>query len=180
MSTTFILGGARSGKSRLAQELAAKLGKKVLFVATGEPRDEEMRARILSHQKSRPATWRTLEAPTGLAKAISKEIGDAQVVIIDCITLLVSNLMGDENVDAETLEKRVNAELKSLTSLMQKISVRFIIVSNELGLGLVPPYPAGRVYRDALGVANQMLARQADKVYFMVAGIAIPLKGEPG
>ena len=178
MSTTFILGGARSGKSRLAQELAAKLGKKVLFVATGEPRDEEMRARILSHQKSRPATWRTLEAPTGLAKAISKEIGDAQVVIIDCITLLVSNLMGDENVDAEMLEKRVNAELKSLTSLMQKSSVRFIIVSNELGLGLVPPYPAGRVYRDALGVANQMLARQADEVYFMVAGIAITLKGE--
>jgi len=178
MSTTFILGGARSGKSRLAQELAAKPGKRVLFVATGEPRDEEMRARILSHQKSRPATWRTLEAPTGLAKAISKEIGDAQVVIIDCITLLVSNLMGDEDIDAETLEKRVNAELKALTSLMKRSSVRFIIVSNELGLGLVPPYPAGRVYRDALGVANQMLARQADEVYFMVAGIAITLKGE--
>jgi adenosylcobinamide kinase/adenosylcobinamide-phosphate guanylyltransferase len=174
---TFILGGARSGKSRLAQELAAKLGKRVLFVATGEPLDEEMSARIKAHKSSRSPAWKTLEAPTDVAKAMKGKIGDAEVVIIDCMTLLVSNLMGTEDVDAGTLEKRVTAELKELVAFVRTTKAHFIIVSNEVGLGLVPPYPAGRVYRDALGMANQMLARHADEVYFMVAGIAIALKG---
>jgi len=178
MSMTFILGGARSGKSRLAQELAAKLGKRVLFVATGEPLDEEMNARIETHKRSRPPTWKTLEAPTNVAKAMRGKIGDAEVVIVDCLTLLVSNLMGTEDIDAGTLEKKVTAELEDLVAFMRTTKAHFIIVSNEVGLGLVSPYPAGRVYRDALGMANQMLAKNADEVYFMVAGIAIPLKGE--
>ena len=177
MSMTFILGGARSGKSRFAQELAAKLGKKVLFVATCEPLDEEMNARIEVHKRSRPSTWKTLETPTDVAKAMRSKIGDAEVVIIDCLTLLVSNLMGTEDTDAETLEKRVSAELEDLVAFMRTTEAHFIIVSNEVGLGLVSPYPAGRVYRDALGMANQMLAKHADEVYFMVAGIAIALKG---
>ena len=178
MSMTFILGGARSGKSRLAQELAAKLGKRVLFVATGEPLDEEMNARIEVHKRSRPSTWKTLETPTNVAKAMRGKIGDAEVVIVDCLTLLVSNLMGTEDIDAGTLEKKVTAELEDLVAFMRTTKAHFIIVSNEVGLGLVSPYPAGRVYRDALGMANQMLAKNADEVYFMVAGIAIPLKGE--
>ena len=178
MSMTFILGGARSGKSRLAQEFAAKLGKRVLFVATGEPLDEEMNARIEVHKRSRPSTWKTLETPTNVAKVMRGKIGDAEVVIIDCLTLLVSNLMGTEDIDAETLEKKVTAELKELVAFMRTTEAHFIIVSNEVGLGLVSPYPAGRVYRDALGMANQMLAKNADEVYLMVAGIAIPLKGE--
>ncbi len=177
MSITFILGGARSGKSRFAQELAAKLGKRVLFVATGEPLDEEMYARIEAHKRSRSTAWKTLEAPTDVAKAIKGKIGDAEVVIIDCMTLLVSNLMGTEDIDAKTLEEKVTAELKELVGFMRTSKAHFIIVSNDVGLGLVPPYPAGRVYRDALGMANQMLARNADEVYFMVAGIPIPLKG---
>jgi len=176
MSMTFILGGARSGKSRFAQELAAKLGKKVLFVATCEPLDEEMNARIEVHKRSRPSTWKTLETPTDVAKAMRSKIGDAEVVIIDCLTLLVSNLMGTEDTDAETLEKRVSAELEDLVAFMRTTEAHFIIVSNEVGLGLVSPYPAGRVYRDALGMANQMLAKNADEVYFMVAGIPIELK----
>ena len=178
MSMTFILGGARSGKSRFAQELAAKLGKRVLFVATGEPLDEEMNARIEVHKRSRPHTWKTLEAPTNVAKAMKGKIGDAEVVIVDCLTLLVSNLMGTEDIDAETLEKKVTAELEDLVAFMRTTKAYFIIVSNEVGLGLVSPYPAGRIYRDALGMANQMLAKNADEVYLMVAGIAIPLKGE--
>ena len=177
MSMTFILGGARSGKSRFAQEFAAKLGKRVLFVATGEPLDEEMSARIEAHKRSRSPAWKTLEAPTNVAKAMRDKIGDAEVVIVDCLTLLVSNLMGTEDIDAETLEKKVTAELKELVAFMRTTEAHFIIVSNEVGLGLVSPYPAGRVYRDALGMANQMLARHADEVYFMVAGIAIALKG---
>jgi len=177
MSMTFIIGGARSGKSRFAQELAAKLGKRVLFVATGEPLDEEMSARIEAHKRSRSPAWKTLEAPTNVAKAMRNKIGDAEVVIVDCLTLLVSNLMGTEDIDAETLEKKVTAELEDLVAFMRTTEAHFIIVSNEVGLGLVSPYPAGRVYRDALGMANQMLARHADEVYFMVAGIPIPLKG---
>jgi len=176
MSMTFVLGGARSGKSRLAQELAAKLSKKVLFVATGEALDEEMHARIEGHKRSRSPTWKTLEAPTNVAKAVRDKIGDAEVVIVDCLTLLVSNLMGTEDIDAETLEKKVTAELKELVAFVRTTEAHFIIVSNEVGLGLVPPYHAGRVYRDALGMANQMLARHADEVYFMVAGIRIELK----
>ena len=176
MSMTFILGGARSGKSRFAQELAAKLGKRVLFVATGEPLDEEMSARIEAHKRSRSPAWKTLESPTDVAQAMRGKIGDAEVVIIDCLTLLVSNLIGTEDVDAGTLEKRVTAELEELVAFVRTTKAHFIIVSNEVGLGLVPPYPGGRVYRDALGTANQMLARNADEVYFMVAGIPIELK----
>ncbi len=177
MSMTFILGGARSGKSRFAQELAAKLEKRVLFVATGEPLDEEMNARIEAHKRSRAPTWKTLETPTDVAKAMRGKIGDAEVVIIDCLTLLVSNLMGTEDIDAETLEKKVAAELEELVAFMRTSNAHFIIVSNEVGLGVVPAYPAGRVYRDVLGMANQMLAKHADEIYFMVAGIPIPLKG---
>ena len=177
MSMTFILGGARIGKSRFALELAAKLGKRVLFVATGEALDEEMHTRIETHKRSRSPTWKTLETPKDVARALGKKIGDTDVVIIDCVTLLVSNLMGRRNIKAETLEKRVTTELEELVAFMGTREVHFIIVSNEVGLGVVPAYPAGRVYRDALGMANQMLARNADEVYFMVAGIPIPLKG---
>lgn len=177
MSITLILGGARSGKSRFAQELAAKPGKRVLFVATAEALDEEMSARIESHKNVRPATWRTLESPRNIARALKRETGDARVIIIDCITLLVSNLMGEKEPEAEILEKRVNTEIENLVKFMKKTKADFIVVSNEVGLGLVPVYPSSRVYRDALGMANQTLAKHADVVYFMMAGIAIPLKG---
>ncbi len=177
MSVRFILGGARSGKSRYAQELAARLGRRVLYVATAEALDEEMNSRIEAHKKSRPFTWRTLEAQTDVAKAISSEIGDAEVVVLDCLTLLISNLRGRDSTDIETWEKRVTAELETLISLMEVNPSHFIIVSNEVSLGLVPPNPLGRAYRDILGLANQMLAKHAEEVYFMVAGIPIPLKG---
>lgn len=176
MSVRFILGGARSGKSRYAQELAARLGRRVLYVATAEALDEEMNSRIEAHKKSRPFTWKTLEAQTDVAKAISSEIGDAEVVVLDCLTLLISNLRGKDSTDIETWEKRVTAELETLISLMEVTPSHFIIVSNEVSLGLVPPNPLGRAYRDILGLANQMLAKHAEEVYFMVAGIPIPLK----
>lgn len=179
MSMTLILGGARSGKSRFAQELAARLKKRVLFVATCEPLDEEMSARIKAHQKSRPRNWKTLETPTDITEAMRGKIGDAEVIIIDCMTLLVSNLMGTEEPDWESLEKKVTGELDKLVAFTRTSKAHFIIVSNEVGLGLVPPYRAGRVYRDALGMANQMLASNADEVYFMVAGIPIQLKAQP-
>jgi len=172
----FILGGARSGKSRFAQELAQKFGNKVLFVATGEPLDDEMLARIEEHKRNRPKSWRTLETPTNIGKQLEAEIGDAEVVVIDCLTLLVSNLIAEET-DYLKAEKRVLTEINELISGMDKLDTSFIIVSNEVGVGLVPKTRPGRIYRDILGKANQLIAQCADEVYFMVASIPVKIKG---
>jgi adenosylcobinamide kinase/adenosylcobinamide-phosphate guanylyltransferase len=171
----FILGGARSGKSYFAQELARKLSERVLFVATGEALDEEMRARIADHKKTRPESWRTLETPTDIGKRIERQGGDAQVVIIDCLTLLVSNLLGN-NPDYPKAEKQVMSEINELITCMGKLNATFIIVSNEVGMGLVPETKLGRIYRDLLGKANQLIAQHTSDVYLMVAGIPIKLK----
>jgi adenosylcobinamide kinase/adenosylcobinamide-phosphate guanylyltransferase len=174
-----VLGGARSGKSRFAQEMADGLSGRVLFVATAEAGDEEMRVRIENHKRSRPADWRTLEAPTKVGAALAAQLGDAEVVIIDCLTLLVSNLMigaGDEGQQAA----RVAAEVEGLLDCLEQHEVTTIIVSNEVGLGLVPDNSLGRSYRDLLGRANQTLAQRADTVYFMVAGIPLVVKGAKG
>jgi len=171
----FILGGARSGKSGFAQELAGKLDDKVLFVATGEPLDEEMKARIEQHQKDRPQSWRTLEIPSNLGRQIEKHVGDAKVVLIDCLTLLVSNLLGGEP-DYAKAESRLAAEIDGLIACTRKVNAHFIIVSNEVGLGIVPENKTARIYRDLLGKANQLLAQRADEVYYMVAGIPVKIK----
>jgi len=178
-----ILGGARSGKSFFAQQLATKLRRRVLFIATATPMDEEMRRRIELHQKTRPSAWRTLEAPTGVAKAMREHIADAEVVILDCLTLLVANLMSPshdpaelEGVDYEAVEREMTTELEAILGCVEDSSVSLIIVSNEVGAGLVPPYPSGRAFRDLLGEANQFIAERADKVYMMVAGLPLELK----
>ncbi len=172
----FILGGARTGKSRFAQELAGRLGNKVLFIATGEPLDEEMQARIDEHKKARPKSWRTLEIPTNIGRQLEVEIGDAEVVIIDCLTLLASNRLGDE-LDYLKAEKQVLAEINELITCIDKLNASVIIISNEVGMGLVPETKLGRVYRDLLGRANQLIAQHANEVYFMVAGLPMKIKG---
>jgi adenosylcobinamide kinase/adenosylcobinamide-phosphate guanylyltransferase len=172
-----LLGGARSGKSYYAQQLAAELGSKVLFVATGEGLDEEMKSRIAEHRKSRPSNWRTLEITTGIGKRIEKQIGDADVVVIDCITLLISNLLRGEPAYPEA-EKRVIAEINELIDAMDKLDASFVIVSNEVGMGLVPDNKLGRIYRDLLGKANQLLASRATEVYLMVACLPVMVKGQ--
>ena len=166
----FILGGVRSGKSCFAQKLAKKLSHKVLFVATGEPLDEEMRARIDEHKKARPKSWRTLEMPTNIGQQLGAEIGDAEVVIIDCLTLLVSNRIGEE-LDYLKAEKRVRAEIDGLIAAIDRLDASFIIISNEVGMGLVPENKLGRFYRDVLGKVHQLIAQHASEVYFMIAGI---------
>ena len=171
----FLLGGVRSGKSRFAQELAEKLGNKVLFIATGEALDKEMQARIDEHKKARPGHWRTLEVPTGIGQQL-EEIGDADVVLIDCLTLLVANLLGDEP-DSRQAEEQVLDEINLMLAGMDKLNASFIIVSNEVGMGLVPENELGRIYRDILGKTNQLVARRADEVYFMVAGMPVKIKG---
>lgn len=170
-----LLGGARSGKSTFAQALAGQLGKKVLFVATGEPLDDEMKARIKEHKKNRPRNWRTLEAPNQTGKSLKKQIGNAEVVLIDCITLLVSNLLRDV-IDYTEVEKHVMEEINELIAAFKASRTNFIIVSNEVGLGLVPDNKLGRKYRDILGKANQLIAKHASEVYFMTAGIPLKIK----
>lgn len=178
MKSTLILGGARSGKSRLAQEMARKSGGKVLFVATAEAGDEEMKRRIQAHRRSRPANWTTIEATTHIGRQITRNIGRAQTVIIDCITLLVNNVFQqhDESTDAAVLEKAVLAEIKELLKCIDKCDAHFIIVSNEVGLGIIPADRVSRLYRDLLGWANQLLAQHADEVFLLVAGIPVAIK----
>jgi adenosylcobinamide kinase/adenosylcobinamide-phosphate guanylyltransferase len=170
-----LLGGARSGKSHYAQQLAAELGSKVLFVATGEGLDEEMRVRIAEHKKDRPKNWRTLEIPTGIGGGIEKQIGDAEVIVIDCITLLISNLLRGQP-DYPEAEKRAKAEINKLIDAMDRLDASFVIVSNEVGMGLVPENKLGRIYRDLLGKANQLLASHATEVYLMVACLPVQVK----
>ena len=175
MSCILITGGARAGKSSYAQKLAAASGGRVLFVATAEAKDEDMRLRIEKHRKSRPLSWETLEAPSEVAKAIDEQEGEYSIVVIDCITMLVSNIMLGA-VDKTSAESEVLKEIDSVINTMQSKSSVFILVSNEVGLGIVPDNEMSRTYRDLLGRANQLLAQYADEVYLMVAGIPVKIK----
>ena len=174
-----LLGGARSGKSTFAQQMARELGEEqVLFVATAEAGDEEMQQRIEQHRHERPESWRTLEAQRDVGRAILEQAGRARVILVDCVTMLVSNLLMDvDNPFAEKVEARVMGEAQALAACAERLPAHFIVISNEVGLGLVPPHPLGRAYRDLLGKVNQVLARAADEVYLLVAGIPVPIKG---
>ena len=176
---TLILGGARSGKSSYAQSLAEETGKSVTFLATAQALDHEMSARIQKHRADRPANWETLEIPLDIAAHVRQIKSD--IVILDCITLLVSNwlmqFVQQDLVDEALFLSSLQKEMKELLSVLRTTDQHWLIISNEVGLGLVPPYQMGRVYRDGLGWANQTLAREADKVLFMVAGIPMIVKG---
>ena len=178
MKSTLIIGGARSGKSTLAQEMAIKNGGHVLFVATAEAGDEDMQLRIEAHRRSRPADWTTLETTSDIGSRIKDSIGNARTVVIDCITLLIMAIfqqrMGE--TDAILLEKAVTSEIQGLTECIEQINANFIIVTNEIGLGIVPLDRTSRIYRDILGRANQMLAAYADEVYLLVAGLPVTVK----
>ncbi len=180
-TVTLLLGGARSGKSYYAQE-AARNHDKVLFVATAEAGDEDMRRRIHKHQADRPVNWRTLEAATNIGRRIQDTISDEGLVIIDCITLLVTNIICQldekdyDSCDEAALEKKVYTEIEELRQCLKQVSASFILVTNEVGSGIVPDNRISRIYRDLLGRANQMLAESADEVYLMVAGIPLRVK----
>jgi adenosylcobinamide kinase/adenosylcobinamide-phosphate guanylyltransferase len=177
---TFIIGGARSGKSIYAERLATQSGGRVLYVATAQPLDEEMKKRIAMHRGQRPAAWETLELPMEVGKHLLVKHRQTDVVLVDCITLLVSNLVlraapDADHPDEQAARMLVEAEIRDLLEAIESIPAEWIVVSNEVGQGLVPPYPVGRVYRDLLGWANQRLAQKADEVVWMVAGIPVPI-----
>lgn len=168
---TLILGGARSGKSTFAQQLAAQRSRDVLFVATAEAGDSDMAARIARHQAERPAHWRTLETPRAIAQALTTA-GHAPVVLLDCATLWVTNLL---LADGDNWEA-ASAELDDLLGWYRTQAVELIVVSNEVGLGIVPADALSRTFREWLGWFNQRLAAEADEVYLLVAGLAMELK----
>ena len=173
-----VLGGARSGKSAFAEKLAGQLGERVLYVATAQSLDEEMRERIRKHRDRRPGHWRTLETARQVGEAIREMAHPDEIILLDCLTLLVSNsvLEGGEEARLEEAQPRVNAEIDDLLRVFQDHAAPVIVVSNEVGMGGVPLYPLGRVYQDLLGWANQQLAAEADQVYLVVAGLPVDIK----
>jgi adenosylcobinamide kinase / adenosylcobinamide-phosphate guanylyltransferase len=173
-TVTLVLGGVRSGKSRWAQELASKVAR-VAYVATAQPLDVEMAQKIRRHRDERPAHWQTFEEPLELGQVIARHAPAFDVMLVDCLTVFVANLQGASETDPPTMERRIEDFLSALRG-----SASLMLVSNEVGSGVVPPYPAGRQFRDALGELNQRVAAIADNVVLMVAGLPLVLKGTIG
>jgi adenosyl cobinamide kinase/adenosyl cobinamide phosphate guanylyltransferase len=174
VTLTLIIGGARSGKSTYAQQLADAYQTDVLFVATAEPRDDEMAERIAKHQAERPAHWHTLEEPRTVAQALTNVSHPPPVIVLDCVTLWVTNLLLTEGLTWEQATEELDALLAWYRQHAGKLHL--IIVSNEVGLGVVPDNDLTRTFREWLGWFNQRLAAEADSVYLMVAGLAVELK----
>jgi adenosylcobinamide kinase / adenosylcobinamide-phosphate guanylyltransferase len=172
-SITLVLGGARGGKSRFAQKMAAHYSP-VAFVATAQPVDEEMRRKIERHKSDRPAEWVTIEEPLLLDMILQERASQFRLLLVDCLTLYTSNLMTAEKNDSEAVLRRADRLCTALRSIESSV----VLVSNEVGDGVVPSYESGRLFRDLLGEINQRVASIADNVVLMVAGLPLLLKGE--
>lgn len=166
-----ILGGARSGKSRYAEENLEKTTLPVTYIATAQAFDDEMRARIAQHRKQRSANWETVEAPLDLPKTV-RQVSPERAILVDCLTLWLSNLiLAERDVDSASAD------------LLEALGTRtppVVLVSNEVGMGVVPDTPLGRVFRDAQGRLNQTVAAQVGRVVFVAAGLPLVLKGAGG
>lgn len=170
---TFVLGGARSGKSLHALSLAREYGESVVFVATCVPRDEEMREKVERHRQERPSGWITLEHPVDLAQALDQYEGKADAALVDCLTLYLSEALIKGEAQGSILER-----VERFCRYAQSSSMPIIVVSNEVGYGIVPQTPLGRAFRDLAGSANQIAARLAQNVWLVAAGIPLPLKSQ--
>lgn len=174
----FIIGGARSGKSSLAEKIAAgqeeKYGRQIIYLATAKARDKEMEKRIKDHQEQRPDNWKTIEAELNPYQAVkTNDIPDESVIILDCLTLLLTNhLISKENFDSQIIKDHLTNFIK----VLEEKNCLIILVSNETGLGIVPDNKLGRQFRDESGWLNQWIAAKSDKTFFTVAGIPIELK----
>ena len=171
-SVTLVLGGARSGKSRYAQQLAEQ-SRHVVFVATAKASDEEMRAKIARHREDRPKAWPTVEEPLDLPRVLAEHGLKSEVIVVDCLTIFAANLLEAEGEDGGAIEGRIEALCEALRAAQCDV----VLVSNEVGSGVHPSHALGRRYRDLLGEINQRVARVADDVVLMVAGLPLALKG---
>lgn len=180
-----ITGGARSGKSTLAEKKALEFGKNVVYIATAIAFDEGMKDRIKKHKSDRPSDWMTIEKYKNF-KTIAEDTSfkSCDLVLLDCITLMVSNLMLDSNLDFDNcsmeeihkLEKEIHKEVENLLNVIIDNNKKAIFVTNEVGMGLVPSYRMGSIFRDIAGRINQYLASKANEVYFTVSGIEMKVK----
>lgn len=168
----FITGGSRSGKSTLAVALAKSIPKKKIFIATCSPKDSEMKKRVALHKRNRPSSWRTVETEGSLVSILRKETITDIVIIIDCLTLFVSSLLMKK-----VKEDRIKEEVSNIVQIIKDSKATVIIVSNEVGCGLVPENKLGRNFRDIVGLCNQIVAKGADEVNFAVSGIPLKIKG---
>ncbi len=168
-TVTLLLGGVRSGKSHYAQQIGERAGR-VVFVATAQAADDEMRLKVERHRSSRPQHWKTVEEPLALAEVITQHGPTCDLMIIDCLTFFAANLL-----DAKTDEQ---ASVDGLCNALRAPACSVVLVSNEVGSGVVPEYPSGRRFRDLLGEMNQSVARVASNVLLLVAGLPLILKGE--
>ena len=169
---TLVLGGVRSGKSRYALEIASRAAT-VTFLATACAGDDEMRRKIERHRNERPAHWRTQEEPLKVAEAIGAEQEATALIVVDCLTLFAANLMQAYGDDRDA----VSTAIDELCSALRKTDCDVVLVSNEVGSGVVPEYVSGRQFRDLLGEMNQRVAAIADNVVLMIAGLPLPIKG---
>ena len=172
---TLILGGAKSGKSALAQRLAEAAGGRLVYLATAQARDPEMAARIARHQAQRGPAWSTREEPLELVRALGELDRPQQVVLVDCLTLWLSNLLTLAGLE----DSEIQARSRELAALIPKLQCRVILVANEVGLGIVPDNPLARRFRDLAGGLHQSLAAVCPRVILVAAGLPLVLKGPP-
>ncbi len=179
-----ITGGARSGKSRLAEQLAAKHGNQILYIATSVVTDTEMAERILIHQQTRPAEWKTYEGYLDLGQVIREHGANCDAIMLECITTLVTNLIFDktgdipaENMDFAAIETRITAQIDDLIDACLRCPCPIYLVTNEVGFGIVPDNLLARRFQDIAGRVNQRLAASAREMYLVVSGIELKMKG---
>ncbi|HIZ77462.1 MAG TPA: bifunctional adenosylcobinamide kinase/adenosylcobinamide-phosphate guanylyltransferase [Firmicutes bacterium] len=182
-----ITGGARSGKSTFAETLALEKQGKILYVATAKAIDEEMKDRIRRHQERRPDHWDTLEQYKGLQQVLPQRSKKYCGILLDCVTIMSTNIIFDDPAmlreeipfeDMLRVEEALMEEIDAFISCFPELDCDLILVTNEVGLGLVPEYPLSRFYRDALGRVNQKLGQAADEVWMVISGIPVQIKGK--
>lgn len=173
----FVTGGARSGKSGFAERLASDRQDNVTFIATAAPGDEEMRSRIAEHRERRPRDWVTVELDSGLADAVEQAAGGGGTVLVDCLTVYISNrILAQGFVNNKAIRDRIEREMDEVAAACARAGGNLIVVSNEVGMGIVPDNSLARAFRDIAGRANQLLAAEADEVYLCVSGIPVRVK----
>jgi len=172
----FITGGARSGKSGFAERRAREFGAPLGYLATAQTLDGEMDERVKRHRQRRGGEWSTIEEPIHLPQALARCDGQYQAILVDCLTLWLSNLMFKYEDAGEPVEERINEDLQRLKSTLQGMATPVVLVSNEVGMGIVPDNALARLFRDIAGTANQALAGVADEVHVVISGIPLKLK----